>query len=88
MCISGGSITAGPAGAAEEGGRAERHVVPELDAGDGEPEKPAGHRLCPVPVPGNTGAGRLTNLLPPVPVWMFSLVRKAGTAIKFVSSSI
>lgn len=50
LCISGGSVTAGPAGAAEEGGRAERRVVPELVTGDGEPEKPAGHCFYPVPV--------------------------------------
>ena len=60
VCISGGSIAAGPAGAAEERGRAEGRVVPELVTGDGKSEKQAGHCFCPMSVPRNPGGGRLT----------------------------
>lgn len=64
LCISGGSITAGAARATEEGCRAERHVVPEPVARDGEPEKQADNCFCPVPVPGNTSDSKLTNSIP------------------------
>lgn len=75
LCISGGSIAAGPAGAEEEGGRAERRVVPELVTGDAEPEKPAGHCFQPVSDLGNTGSGRLTYLqLPATPPQMLLVV--------------
>lgn len=57
MCASGGGVTASPAGAAEERGRAERLAVPELVTGDGEYEKPACDCLCTVQIPRNTGGG-------------------------------
>lgn len=50
LCISGCSVNASSARPAEEGGGAERHVVPEVVTRDRELEK--------------QGDGRLTNLLP------------------------
>lgn len=63
LCISGGCIAAGPAGAAEERDGAERRDVPELVTGDWESEKQAGHCFCSLSVPGSTGRGGLTLIL-------------------------
>lgn len=61
LCASGCRVTAGPAGAEEEGGGAEGPAVSERDSGDTEPEEPAGHFVNPVPDPGDSAGGRLTD---------------------------
>lgn len=82
MCFLGGGITSKPAGTAEEGGRAERRVVPEPVTGDRKPEKQAGHCFCPLPDAGNAGgSGELTKFTATI-VKRFSVVGwKVGTAI-------
>lgn len=63
LCVClGGGVAAGPAGAAQERGRAERCNVPRLVTGNGESEKQAGYSLCSLSVPGNAGCGRVTLL--------------------------
>lgn len=61
LVFSGCSITAGPAGPEEEGGWAEGPAVSERVSGDAELEEPAGHGVDPVPVPGGSAGGRLTD---------------------------
>lgn len=60
LFLSGGGVAAGPAGAAQEGGRAQRCAVSELVSGDGESEKQADHGVSAMPDAGNASGGRFT----------------------------